>query len=215
MYLSKLLLNLKSRQARKDLGNPYELHRTILRAFATPMQADERVLFRVEYEGIPLGSTIILVQSLYHPDWEKISEQYNQYFLNSPTVKNISEFHIAANEVMRFRLRANPTKRENLPGKSGNRIGLYKDAERTSWLERKGEDNGFNLMKESLLIRPYPQRNFLISDGKNNHKATFVIVDFDGLLKVESPEKLINAIKKGLGPAKGLGCGLLSLARTK
>jgi CRISPR system Cascade subunit CasE len=70
-------------------------------------------------------------------------------------------------------------------------------------------------MKESLLIRPYPQRNFLISDGKNNHKATFVIVDFDGLLKVESPEKLINAIKKGLGPAKGLGCGLLSLARTK
>mgnify|MGYP002136949035 FL=1 len=34
MFLSKLILNPKSREARRDLANPYDLHRTLARAFA-------------------------------------------------------------------------------------------------------------------------------------------------------------------------------------
>jgi len=215
MYLSKLALNLKNRHARKDLGSPYDLHRTILRAFATPLPADERVLFRVEYEENLRSSTAILVQSQSCPDWEKVTGQFGDYFLIKPAVKAISELHFAANELMRFRLRANPTKRENVKEEKGKRRGLYKDIDRISWLERKGKENGFSLFKESLVLRPFPQRNFLINDGIEKHKATLNIVDFDGLIKVENTEKLTGAVKKGLGSAKGLGCGLLSLARAK
>ena len=214
MYLSKLTLNIKNRQARKDLGSLYEIHKTILRAFSTPLPAEERVLFRVEYQENPRNSTAILVQSQSFPDWKKVTELFEAYFLIPPAVKIIAELHFASNEVMRFRLRANPTKRENIPEKIGKRMGLYKDIDRVSWLERKGRENGFSLVKESLVIRPFPQRNFLIYDGRENHKATLNIVDFDGLLKVENPDKLKEVIKSGVGSAKGLGCGLLSLART-
>lgn len=215
MYLSKLTLNIKNRQARKDLGSLYEMHKTILRAFSTPLPEEERVLFRVEYQENPRNSTAILVQSQSCPDWKKVTELFEDYFFIPPAVKIIAELHFASNEVMRFRLRANPTRRENIPEKTGKRMGLYKDIDRITWLERKGEENGFSIVEESLMIRPFPQRNFLISDGKKNHKATLNIVDFDGLLKVENPVKLMGAVKRGLGSAKGLGCGLLSLARGK
>jgi hypothetical protein len=58
IHLSALALNPRSRQARKDIGSPYELHSTLLRAFergggsgATPGEASARagrLLFRVE-----------------------------------------------------------------------------------------------------------------------------------------------------------------------
>jgi len=49
MFLSKLILNPKSREARRDLANPYDLHRTLARAFAPDEQtAPGRFLWRLE-----------------------------------------------------------------------------------------------------------------------------------------------------------------------
>ncbi len=48
MILSKLNLDITCSQAKKDLANPYSMHRTIMRAFPTPLPEEERVLFRVE-----------------------------------------------------------------------------------------------------------------------------------------------------------------------
>ncbi|HKV39599.1 MAG TPA: type I-E CRISPR-associated protein Cas6/Cse3/CasE, partial [Blastocatellia bacterium] len=33
LYFSRLLLNPRSRQVRSELANPYEMHRTLMRAF--------------------------------------------------------------------------------------------------------------------------------------------------------------------------------------
>ena len=46
MFLSKLVLNIRDRQARCDLARPYELHRTLWRAF--PDDDPGRVLFRID-----------------------------------------------------------------------------------------------------------------------------------------------------------------------
>jgi hypothetical protein len=41
----------------------------------------------------------------------------------------------------------------------------------------------------------------------------FLSVQFDGVLEVKNPESLLSTIFNGFGSAKGLGFGLLSLAR--
>ena len=40
-------------------------------------------------------------------------------------------------------------------------------------------------------------------------------VRFNGLLQVTDPEKLMQAVRNGIGPAKAFGFGLLSLARAE
>jgi len=41
----------------------------------------------------------------------------------------------------------------------------------------------------------------------------FLSVQFDGVLQVRKPDELASTIFTGFGSAKGLGFGLLSLAR--
>jgi CRISPR-associated protein Cas6/Cse3/CasE subtype I-E len=43
-------------------------------------------------------------------------------------------------------------------------------------------------------------------------ELAFIAVQFDGLLEVEDPERFMAAIHQGIGPGKGFGFGLLSLA---
>ena len=55
MYLSRLILNPRSRQVQKELADPYQLHRTIMAAFPDVLPPDERVLFRVDLaDGLPV-----------------------------------------------------------------------------------------------------------------------------------------------------------------
>lgn len=49
MWISKLVLDLRSRSARRDLANPYEMHRTLSRAVSRALEeGKERLLWRVE-----------------------------------------------------------------------------------------------------------------------------------------------------------------------
>ncbi|HOS94023.1 MAG TPA: type I-E CRISPR-associated protein Cas6/Cse3/CasE, partial [Armatimonadota bacterium] len=61
MYLSRLILDPRSRQVASELERPYEMHRTLTRAFDDGGQGD-RVLFRADVHprtGVPT----VLVQS--------------------------------------------------------------------------------------------------------------------------------------------------------
>ena len=84
MYLSRLILSVRSRDVRRDLANCHELHRTILRGFpglpAEPgANGDARarlgVLFRVESHP-RTGATSVLVQSSVEPDWSHLPSGY-------------------------------------------------------------------------------------------------------------------------------------------
>ena len=217
MILSKLALNPGSRQARSDLGDAYRLHKTILRAFPTPLPDDERVLFRVETRRERLSSPTVLVQSVHPPDWEQITRRFEDYLSEAAQVKDLSQLALNNGELLRFRLRANPSRRVKTQtdgeGEKSRRVAIYRDDERAAWLLRKGKTHGFEVIEESLIIKPYPQRNFLISSGEKTHRATINVVDFEGILRVNDKVALLSGLRSGIGPAKGLGCGLLSLAR--
>jgi CRISPR-associated protein Cas6/Cse3/CasE subtype I-E len=53
----------------------------------------------------------------------------------------------------------------------------------------------------------------LFIEKDKERRIQLLSVQFNGVLQVKDPERLIGAIHSGFGSAKGLGFGLLSLAR--
>ena len=50
------------------------------------------------------------------------------------------------------------------------------------------------------------------SRGRHGRRLAHLAVRYEGLLQVGDPERLLQAVRGGIGSAKGLGFGLLSLA---
>ena len=220
MYLSRLLLNPRSREARRDLAGRYDLHRTLTRVFPGARAGrdgpnddralDHGLLFRAEPEAP--GGPVVLAQSLDKPDWDALPAGYAR------RVDGPKPFcpALERGQRLRFRLEANPTVKKKRDGKkNGARVPLVHDrvpeshpevtAGYLDWLERKARDAGFTV--EHVVDAP-----FQTSGGRAKRDLTLFGVRFDGVLAVTDPDVLVVAVRSGVGPAKGLGFGLLSLA---
>jgi len=216
MYLSLLILNPLNGAARADVASPYELHRSLMRAFPTPLPPDERVLFRLELPKRDSdGAASVLVQSVGQPDWSPLVSQ-GAYLLRPPAVKDLNGLTFEPGQRLRFRLRANPSKRDP---RSGRRVALVRMEERLAWLKRKGESGGFHIWDAALSVSDtgipaFKAYNSVKGEPERRERAraTIHMADFEGLLVVKNPDAFLNCLRAGIGPAKGLGCGLLSLA---
>lgn len=201
MYLSCLELDPRCRQVRAELRNAYEMHRTLSKAFGDErLQWDAaRCLFRVEEEP----QVRVLVQSRFAPDWGCLSVSPD-YLCAPPTIKSI-EFCFAAGQTFAFRLRANPTVKRN---GDKNRVGLYGEQEQLEWLRRKADAAGFRLQQAVL-----SKEEAVVCRVVEGQQAQFSAVRFDGILDVIDPTLFLSAVEGGVGAGKGVGFGLLSLAR--
>ncbi|RDI95464.1 type I-E CRISPR-associated protein Cas6/Cse3/CasE [Meiothermus sp. QL-1] len=204
MWVSKLVLNLRSKAARRDLANPYQMHRTLSKAVSQALkEGKERLLWRLEPTR-GLEAPVVLVQTLTEPDWSVLEKDYAEVFPPKPFNPVLQE-----GQVLRFRLRANPSKRAK---DRGERVALKTPAEKISWLERKLAEGGFRLHtneEEGPMVRIL-QDNFL-EVRKSGHLIQVQAVLFEGTLKVVNPEEALQALSRGIGPGKALGLGLLSL----
>lgn len=219
MYLSQLILNPRSRQVQRELADPYQRHRTILHAFPKTLPLGERVLHRLE---TPEGGLMItlLVQSQSEPDWSWLHEK--NYLLPpdpgvtqpNPAVKTF-ELRLQPDQVLRFRLCANPSVKKKREGKKhSNRVPLMRPGRQLEWLERKSQANGFRPFE--VRISQVGQHWGEIRRGpQEKHRLTMHSVQFDGLLSVTDAHALEAAVREGVGPAKAFGCGLLSLAPSR
>lgn len=226
MYLSRLLLNPRSRSVQRDLAHPHELHRTICSAFPEDMECtDERALYRVDQSQ--KGELVLLVQSQHEPDWSQLPSQ--DYLLSvgegNPALKAI-DLKLQTGQRLVFRLRANPTKRmgKRAAYDKGKRVGLYKIEDQLAWLQRKASDHGFTIHSVMPIQQrridgriPIKQSEKAETDGeksvtKQHHDAKFFSVQFDGILQVTDPDLFLAAIQSGIGSGKAFGFGLLSVA---
>ncbi len=216
MYLSRLILNPRSRRVQREIANLYEMHRTLMRAFADDLQeGEERVLYRLETGRN--GALTLLVQSWTLPDWSYLAAPpFRNYLLAvgapNPAVKSF-DLNLVEGQVLAFRLRANPTVKRRFPNGDHKRVGIYDEQEQLAWLKRKGESGGFRLVS----VRTGRRENVIgwIKRDKGTHKLQLVAVQFDGLLQVADPQRLRETVRRGIGSGKGLGFGLLSLARPR
>jgi len=241
MYYSRLILNPRSRQVQRDLGDPYQLHRTILHGFPNGKVHVERnddesvgVLYRVDAQP-QSGLPILLVQSQVTPDWSFLQTEASQSYLlpadpwhgdENPAIKaRVIEFQ--PGQALAFRLRANPTKRLSAgKGHKGKRIGLYTETEQLDWLQRKADQGGFRLLRTQVIqgdkvqwaeLRQIERRKAEENptnppDEKRPPKTGVLEVQFDGVLQVTDPTAFLTAVQTGIGSGKAFGFGLLSLA---
>lgn len=173
LYLSRLILNPRSRQVWSELGQPYEMHRTLMRAF--PKATDDTkckardefgVLFRVDVDE-QRNDVRVYVQSFVKPNWSFLDDLRNYLFENSdsrnPDWQDISGAYakLKKGQVFSFRLRANPTKRigkvvEGDSALKGKRVGLLREEEQIAWLIRKaqerekGKSGGFEILTKEV-----------------------------------------------------------------
>jgi CRISPR system Cascade subunit CasE len=221
MFLHRIHLNRRCREARRDLADPYQLHATLCRAFCPPEQkcpAGE-FLWRLEPETDATESPRILVQSRSPADWTQIDTE--GWLANADPAIDLRERlaldALTTGQRFRFRLRANPC-----ITRLGKRQGLLKVDEQENWLVRKGEQHGFSLPRlmafdfsESTTDRPDVRISHDQMLGGKQHTGNGIRVYsvlYEGRLVVTEPEKFIKALSAGIGHGKVMGLGLLSVA---
>lgn len=199
MFLSKIMLSGAA------CRNPYEIHRSLWKLFSEDADANRDFLYRVGQSD--RNRAEILMQSMREP------------IISSNTAKILAckeyPLSLIAGQRLRFILIANPIKmindedgRKNSNGEPKKcRVPLIREDDQRGWIERKLLNTA---SLESIVIDPiFPLRFRKGKDGAGKIKP----VSFQGILKIEEPENMIELVRKGIGPAKAFGCGLLSLAR--
>lgn len=248
MYLSRLLLNPFSSRVRHDLSDCQGMHRTVMSGF--PDHAEPGVAARQRY-GILYrldvnrsGTEIVLlVQSQARPDWRHVAESgylaQSQSGLDSLAVKSIDEqiARIDDGMTLRFRLRANPTRKTGTSSKSdrlsgvgrsnGRRVFIETSEEQIAWLARKGNTSGFELIAVqtdagvpdvitggldlTVGVKPVSDRGGIGGSAVTSHRLMFRGVVFDGHLRVTDRDAFRAALASGIGSGKAYGFGLLSV----
>lgn len=236
-YLSRLVLDTRQRQVRRDLGDAHQLHRTVLAAFPqAPASAKAREHFEVLYRAEAIESTPglarLLVQSATLPDWSHLPAEAlgpNPDERGNPAVRRVDVEYdrIEVGARLVFRLRANPTKKlsDRTPGRDdrllGKRVALLREEEQLEWLARKGGQHGFRLLTAELRsevpavqasVQPVERGRRPGRDGAGPMPLCFGAVLFNGRLEVTDAELFREALGRGIGSGKAFGFGLLSVA---
>jgi CRISPR system Cascade subunit CasE len=205
------------------------MHRSVLRAFPQAPEGTAPgdafgVLYRIERDG--RGRIRVLVQSSQAPQWSELAKREGYFDPNAPTdspdVKDVSGLYagLQAGQILRFRLRANPTKRVGKSGEArqiGKRVDLRREEDQLAWLGRKGDAGGFALVSVSAApsipdLRTIPEDAVSGARRREGKRMTFGSVLFEGLLRVTDPSRFRETLQKGIGSGKAYGFGLLSIA---
>lgn len=220
MFLHRIHLDPRCREARRDLSDPYQLHSTLCRAFSAPDKKcpEGEFLWRLEPESDPARCSRILVQSKTRPDWTGIGVQ--GWLVNADSAIDLQNRlkldSLKAGQRFRFRLRANPCVTHD-----GKRLGLLRTNEQEAWLERKGKQHGFSLpqlasfdfseaSQKRIDVR-ISQEQMLRGKQHTGNGIRIYSVLYDGILIVTEPDNFRTALKTGIGHGKVMGLGLLSM----
>ncbi|MEV0680104.1 type I-E CRISPR-associated protein Cas6/Cse3/CasE [Actinosynnema sp. NPDC050436] len=216
MFLSKLTLNVRSREFRRDFADIHELHRTVMSGYPhtdgdIPARQANGVLWRLDPTQV--GYTAY-VQSHISPNWTKLPAGYTTTPAEVRPLQPVLDA-VTPGRKLAFRLLANPTRDAvpvELKGKT-RRVAHHKPEDQIAWLIRKGEQHGFVIPtaldgQPDVAPSPVPR----LTGCKDGTTVTVDAVRFDGHLVVTDAPAFAHALATGIGRAKAYGCGLLTLA---
>jgi CRISPR system Cascade subunit CasE len=220
MFLHRIHIDPRCKEARRDLSDPYQLHSTLCRAFSAPDSKcpEGEFLWRHEPETDSDGCPRILVQSRTIPDWAGIGVK--GWLANADPAIDLNQRlnldSLKVGERFRFRLRANPCVCRN-----GKRQGLLRLEEQERWIERKGMLHGFAMpqlaafdFSESSQARGdvrVSQEQMLRGKQHSGNGIRIFSALYDGILMVTEPDKFRDVLQTGIGHGKAMGLGLLSV----
>jgi CRISPR system Cascade subunit CasE len=192
--------------------DPYQHHRVLWRLFpgepSESRRGDDELrqgfLFRIE-DNRPGRPARILVQSRMRPTPATgVTLIASREFQPRPSVGQRLAFLLTANPIRTIK----DAEAEQKPGKIRDscRVPLIREDEQRTWLTRKLE-GAAQIEAVSLL----PQHPVFFRRG--NHAGKLCILNFEGVLCVQDPQRLVMLLENGVGPAKAFGCGLLLVRR--
>lgn len=222
MFLSRIHLNPRIKEVRRDLADPYQLHATLCRAFSGPEEkcAANVFLWRLEPETSREGYPRALTQSRSIPDWRRIGVK--DWLADSdPPIDLVNRLKLDSLTVgrrFRFRLRANPC-----VTRDGKRLGLLRTEEQEAWLQRKGVQHGFSLpglpslypadqAEEKRVDVQISHEQMLRGKQHSGNPVRIFSVQYDGILSITDTDKFRQTLQTGIGHGKVMGLGLLSIA---
>jgi len=225
MYMSRISLKPdanKSPAFWRSLEDIYQTHRVLWSLFADADARKRDFLYRCEEKR---GGVVFFVVSDREPRdtrglWQIESKTY-QPQLNT-------------GQRLAFVLRANPIRSKKDADKRQHRHDVIMEAktrlkqagqsegarppeneivqeEGCRWLATRGLQYGFSVNEGEVRVDGYRQHRLF--KPKGDHQVRFSTVEITGVLTVADTERFRNALNKGVGPAKGFGCGLMLVRR--
>jgi CRISPR system Cascade subunit CasE len=214
LFLYKLQLNLGNRAVRRDLSNAYDMHRSLTRAFADGEQNRlHPFLWRFEASSSD-GAPVVLVQATTEAQWEALP---TGWLFDWNERRWDPQKALRSGQRVLFRLRANPTVNRVPHGQDSidagqsargrrKRLGLWEESEQLEWLQRQTEKVGLDAVEASV------SQAERMRCRKRESTITLASAQFDGRGVIADPAALVSGVCKGIGHARMLGHGLLSLA---
>lgn len=238
MYLTRIILSPSAYRARTLLSSAHRLHAGLAASFpangttSSAQDKSARLLWRVD-TPTSRADPVLYVVSPHGPDMAEAQERIVD--ASQIATKDYTPLldGLTAGDIFSFRLTANPTSHQlresGLPRTTGGRHPdrvrkpLCNHADRVAWLQRKLTDAGARVSPVRVGDGTVPD---VVVDGemrdsfhrrggtrKAGGEVTIHRVNFVGRLTVTDPGAFRTALVSGVGPAKGYGCGLLTLVR--
>ncbi|MGJ5797684.1 type I-E CRISPR-associated protein Cas6/Cse3/CasE [Streptomyces europaeiscabiei] len=221
--LTRIRLDRRSKEARRDLTSPDSLHKTVMSLAPDNLGDHPRqqtgLLFRLEDPAGPTPPTL-LIQSHQTPDLTRLPPGYGTADTRDLTIMFRA---LTPGRRVRYRISASPLVRHKIPG-TGRAFGTkdrYREQALTGpdalgWWQRKATHAGLDLHSTDLTPQPRNRRPIVRRPAPGSDKKPDVfrhpLTRFDGLATVTDPDLLCQTLLDGIGRGKAYGAGLLSLA---
>ena len=220
MYMSrvKLLPEAVLDKSFNNVGSSYNIHRLVWSLFSKGPDDERSFLYRQESDGT--------VPKFYIVSENEPKDESGFWDIDVKSYEPV----LRPGQELSFSLRANPIvskrdengkqhrhdvvmdekfcmKKENSGKDNYSHVSEIVQQKGVEWLQKKAENSGFSIEEEQVRADGYCNHIFYKPKGK--HNISFNTIDFTGVLTVTDPELFQKVLFKGIGPAKGFGCGLL------
>lgn len=217
--LIRIRLNLNSRDVRRILKYPGDLHQTVMTLAPESLGDNPRqqagLLFRLEHAARTTPPTL-LIQSRLPPDLTRLPVSYGTVETCDLTPMLTA---LTAGRRVRYRITANATVRRNLPDTDADARTRRTDVplhgtDALDWWQRKATHAGLDPHTASLNPMRRSRRPITKDQGSDRQPDVFrhALTRFDGQATITDPDQLRHAVLSGIGRGKAYGAGLLSLA---
>lgn len=212
LWLTRIVPDTRSQDARRDLAGAIGMHRRIMSLFPSDAGPDPRARFGILFrtEDTPTGPNL-LIQSTHEPDTSLLPDNYGTA-LTRPLDALIDA--IRPGLTIRYRCAASPVRK---PGTTTR--ALYNlppvipltGAAADEWWLRQADQSGLKPLthhSHPLDAARGERRPANAPPQRIRHART----QFDGTAAIIDTDLLRTAINGGIGRGKAYGCGLLSIA---
>ncbi|MEU4496967.1 type I-E CRISPR-associated protein Cas6/Cse3/CasE [Streptomyces sp. NPDC023998] len=212
VWLTRIIPNTGSREARRDLGDAVALHRRLMSLFPDAVGPDPRAVLGVLHrtEDAPTGPHLLL-QSRHQPDTSRLPATYGKT-VTQPIDALFDALRPALN--VHFRCVASPVRKPGATTRSLYNLpavisltGPHAD----EWWIRQADTAGLKIL--TLHSQPLDSATGLrrIREGEAQ-RVRHARTRFDGTAVIIDPHLLRTKLTDGIGRGKAYGCGLLTIA---